>query len=163
MFCGEQWYLVEKESCFGETRGTWGRKCPILSDPEVDFLPQILLFAPQLSIISHKIPPFKRKQNIFSPKYDTSFGNMTFPPPPPPTHTQKNQKQTATKTTNKTLLPTIRLAGMCWACLLVEGTRLGIVSTENNCFDFFLDLVVSIRGAARKGPATARLLLRSCT
>ena len=62
MFCGEQWYLVEKESCFGETRGTWGRKCPILSDPEVDFLPQILLFAPQLSIISHKIPPFKRKR-----------------------------------------------------------------------------------------------------
>ena len=60
--CGEQWYLVEKESCFGETRGTWGRKCPILSDPEMDFLPQILLFAPQLSIISHKIPPFKRKR-----------------------------------------------------------------------------------------------------
>ncbi|MEQ5154397.1 hypothetical protein ABN254_21500, partial [Providencia rettgeri] len=86
--------------------------------------------------------------------------NPTFPPPP---HTQKSQKQTATKTTNQTLLPTIGLAGMCWACLLVEGTRLGIVSTENNCFDFFLDLVVSIRGAARKGPATARRLLRSCT
>ena len=57
--------------------------------PEVDFLPQILLFAPQLSIISHKIPPFKRKQNIFSPKYYTSFGNTTFSPPPPRKKKQK--------------------------------------------------------------------------
>ena len=103
MFCGEQWYLVEKESCFGETRGTWGRKCPILSDPEVDFLPQILLFAPQLSIISHKIPPFKRKQNIFSPKYYTSFGNTKFSPPPsqkkkqkPKNGNQNNKPNTST-------------------------------------------------------------------
>ncbi|EPP36390.1 hypothetical protein CP10743SC13_1285, partial [Chlamydia psittaci 10_743_SC13] len=69
----------------------------------MDFLPQILLFAPQLSIISHKMPPFKRKQNVFSPKYYTSFGNTKFSPPPsqkkkqkPKNGNQNNKPNTST-------------------------------------------------------------------
>ena len=126
------------------------------SPPDPTFRPAVKHHLPQNTTFQTKTKHFLSKILHFFRKHD-------IPPPlPPHTHTEK-PKKTATKTTNKTLLPTIGLAGMCWACLLVEGTRLGVVSTENNCFDFFLDLVVSIRGAARKGPATARRLLRSCT
>ena len=126
------------------------------SPPDPTFRPTVKHHLPQNTTFQTKTKHFLSKIRHFFRKHDIP------PPSPPPTHTEKPKKP-ATKTTNQTLLPTIGLAGMCWACLLVEGTRLGIVSTENNCFDFFLDLVVSIRGAARKGPATARLLLRSCT
>mgnify|MGYP006898561159 CR=1 FL=1 len=130
------------------------------SPPDPTFRPAVKHHLPQNTTFQTKTKHFLSKILHFFRKHDI------FSSPPTPTHTEKKTKKnqkTATKTTNQTLLPTIGLAGMCWACLLVEGTRLGIVSTENNCFDFFLDLVVSIRGAARKGPATARRLLRSCT
>ena len=126
------------------------------SPPDPTFRPAVKHHLPQNTTFQTKTKHFLSKILHFFRKHDI------FSSPPNPTHTEKPKKP-ATKTTNKTLLPTIGLAGMCWACLLVEGTRLGVVSTENNCFDFFLDLVVSIRGAARKGPATARRLLRSCT
>ena len=121
------------------------------SPPDPTFRPTVKHHLPQNTTFQTKRKHFLSKILHFFWKHDIF------------SHRKKTKKITATKTTNQTLLPTIGLAGMCWACLLVEGTRLGIVSTENNCFDFFLDLVVSIRGAARKGPATARLLLRSCT
>ena len=126
------------------------------SPPDPTFRPTVKHHLPQNATFQTKTKRFLSKILHSFRKHDI------FSSPPSKKKKNKNQK-TATKTTNKTLLPTIGLAGMCWACLLVEGTRLGVVSTENNCFDFFLDLVVSIRGAARKGPATARRLLRSCT
>ena len=126
------------------------------SPPDPTFRPTVKHHLPQNTTFQTKTKHFLSKILHFFRKHDIP------PPSPTPPHTEKPKKP-ATKTTNKTLLPTIGLAGMCWACLLVEGTRLGVVSTENICFDFFLDLVLSIRGAARKGPATARRLLRSCT
>lgn len=36
---------------------------------------------------------------------------------------------------------------------------LRVVFTENNRYDVFLDLILSIRGVARKGPAKASKLL----
>ena len=139
-------------------QGVLGGENVLFFPPRSGFSPPDPTFRPT---VKHHLPQnttFQTKRKHFLSKILHLFWKHDIF-----SHRKKTKKITATKTTNQTLLPTIGLAGMCWACLLVEGTRLGIVSTENNCFDFFLDLVVSIRGAARKGPATARRLLRSCT